>query len=213
MYEDHTIEEKYLRNFSDKEKAVFYRQHKKWEKDMAKYDSRLHELVFSDSSAIFANYEPKPNTFLEIKYVLNRIKANDPRDTAFELGPMDKVPNADRLALDIAKAFRGNIVCKKVILNGIGLTDNGAVPILRTLRHNQLDLLDIENNKLENNSFQTIDEILSNPNNHWNKVVLGQIQTTQEQKKALERHQNLSFVSVPPRQKIAHILRELFQRQ
>ena len=165
MYEDHTMEERYLHNFSDKEKEVFCHQHEKWEKNMAEYKGKLYELIFSDSPAIFANYEPKPNTFLEIKYVLNRIKANDPRDTAFELRPMDKVPNADRLALDIANAFRENTVCKKVILSGIGLTDKGAVPVLRTLRHNQLDLLDIKNNKLENNSFQTIDEILSNPNN------------------------------------------------
>ena len=213
MYEDHTVEEKYLQNFSFEEKRSFYRQHEKWEKDMVKYNAKLHELIFSDSPAIFANYEPKPNTFLEIRYILNRIKANDPRDTAFELGPMDNIPNADRLALDIAKAFHGNTVCKKVILSGIGLTDNGAVPVLRALRNNQLDLLDVENNKLGNESIQTIDGILSNPEHKWHRINLGPIQTTPEQKKALERHQNLSFVSVSPKQKIPHILRELFQRQ
>ena len=213
MYEDHTIEEKYLHNFSSEEKKKFYRQHEKWEKDMAKYNAKLYELIFSNSSAIFANYEPEPNTFLEIKYILNRIAANDLRDTAFELGPMDNIPNADRLALDIAKAFHGNTVCKKVILSGIGLTDNGAVPVLRTLRNNQLDLLDVENNKLGNESIQTIDGILSNPEHKWHRINLGPIQTTPGQKRALERHQNLSFISVPPRQKMLPLLKNLFQRQ
>ena len=210
MYEDHTVEEKFLHNFSDKEKAIFYQQHEKWDKRMAEYKGKLYEAIFSDSPAIFANYEPKANTFLEIKYVLNRIAANDPRDTAFELGPMDEVLNADRLALDIAKFFRGNTVCKKVILSGIGLTDNGAVPVLRALRHNQLDLLDIENNKLENNSFQTIDEILSNPENKWEKVYLGKIKVTPEQQRALEKHKNLSFAR---KQDMSHIWRHFLQRQ
>ena len=212
MYEDHTVEEKYLHNFSDKEKEVFYHQHEKWKKNIAEYEGKLYELIFSDSPAIFENYEPKPNTFLEIRYVLNRIKANDPRDTAFELGPMDNVPNADRLALDIAKAFRENTVCKKVILSGIGLTDNGIVPVLCALRHNQLDLLNLSHNRFGKASIQQIDKILSNPENKWKQVYLGKIEATPEQKKALERHQNLSFVSVSPKQKIPHILRELFQR-
>ena len=212
MYEDHTVEEKYLHNFSLEEKKRFYRHHEKWEEHIATYQSKIDELVFFNSAAIFANYEPEPNTFLEIKYILNRIAANDSRDTAFELGSMDRISNVDRFALDIAKAFRGNTVCKKVILNGIGLTDNGAVPVLRALRHNQLGLLDVKNNKLGNESIQTIDEILSNPETKWGKVSLGQIQTTPEQKSALERHQNLSFIAVPQRQKISHALKELFQR-
>lgn len=213
MYEDHTIEEKYLHNFSSEEKKEFYRQHEKWEKDMAKYKVKLYELMSSDSPAIFGNWEPKSNTSLEIRYVLNRIAANDPRDTSFELSLMDAIPNADRLALDIAKAFRNNTVCKKVVLNEIGLTDNGLLPILHVLKTKQLDLLDIGSNKLTNESIHILDSLLSDPETKWGYVNLGEIQINSDQKMTLAQHKNLVFVPVTPIPTIRTIVRNLWQKQ
>ena len=213
MYEDHTIEERYLHNFSAKEKKEFYRQHRKWVQHMGKYAGKVMELICLDSPAIFANCEPEPNTFLDIKYILNRIAANDPRDTDFELGAMDPVLDADRLALDIARAFRNNTNCKKVILNKIGLTDNGMLPILYALRTKKLDLLDIGNNKLADKSVQVLDDILSDSENKWEKVNLGKIRVNAEQKKALEKHEKLSFVPVFPAPILGGIFRNLCQKQ
>ena len=117
MYEDHSVEEKYLYNFSQEEKEFFYRQQKHKIDTIAKYQGKLNELMFSDSNAIFANYEPtEANTPLEIKYILNRIAANDPRDIAFELGKFDGIKNGDAWAPYIAKALQNNAHCKTIVL-------------------------------------------------------------------------------------------------
>ena len=194
MYEDRTIEEKYLYNFSEEERDLFYKeQRQKWSA-IAKYQGKLNELMFSESKAIFANDEPTfSSSPLEIKYVLNRIAANDPVDTAFELGDMDHIKNADQLAPAIAQAFRNNTHCRTVVLNHIGLTDAGLLPILDSLRDNILTLLDLGKNKLTHRSFQKIDEILSDPHNKWEKVCLGQIKTTPVLANSLAKHPNLSF--------------------
>ena len=212
MYEDYTLEEKYLHNFSTKEKACFYHQHKKRVQSMAEYEGKLHELIFLDSPAIFGNSEPSPTSSLEIKYILNRIAANDPRDTSFELGEMDSVPHPDRLALDIAKSFRDNTICKQIILNGIGLTDNGIIPILHTLKTKELDLLDIRNNKLTAPSIQVLETILSNPETKWQKVNLGRVPVLAEQRKSLEMHKNLSFIPIQPTPTIRQFFQNLRHR-
>ena len=213
MYEDHTIEEKYLHNFSSEEKKEFYRQHQKWEKDRAKYEGKFAELLLANSPALCGNWGPRPNTFLEIKYVLNRIAANDPRDTSLELCSIDHIPNADRLALDIARALRNNTVCKKVILNEIGLTDNGLLPILHVLKTKQLDILDIGSNKLTGTSIRMLDSILSHPTTKWRYVSLGEIQINSEQKKTLAKHKNLVFVPAISIPTIGTIIQNLSQKQ
>ena len=194
MYEDRTIEEKYLYNFSQKEKELFRKeQDKKWA-ELAKYQGKLTEMMHSESSAIFANDEPTfASSPLEIKYVLNRIAADDPKDTHFELGAIDCVKNADEWAPHIAQAFRKNTHCKTVILNHIGLTDAGLLPILDSLRDKKLLLLDIAGNKATQKSWQKVEEILCDPRNRWEKVQLGKIKTTSELAHALTKHTNLSF--------------------
>ena len=193
MYEDRTIEEKYLYNFSLKERELFYKEQRaKWD-SLARYQGKLNELMFSESEAIFANYEPRPSSTLEILYVLNRIAANDPRDTAFELGKIDYVINADQWAPIIARSFKKNTHCKTVVLNQIGLTDEGLLTILESLKDNELSLLDIAGNQATNRSWSKVDEILSDSQNKWEKVCLGKIKTTPELANSLAKHSNLSF--------------------
>ena len=211
MYEDHTVEEKYLHNFSPKEKAKFYQQQKKRTQQMAEYRMKVNEFIFSDSPVIFGTW-PQPNTFLEIKYILNRIAANDPRDTSFELCSMDSVPNADKLALDIARAFRNNTFCKKVVLNEIGLTDNGILSVFHALKTKRLDFLDVGGNELTGESVRVLDCILSNPGTKWGQVNLGKIRVNPEQQSMIEKHKNLSFVSVAPAPKMGAVFQNLWQK-
>ena len=193
MYEDHTIEEKYLYNFSFKEKEAFYRQQRSREKQRAKYEKEVKKFFSSDSETIFGDWGPEKSTSLEVKYVLNRISANDPKDTAFELSGTDEVSNADQLAVQLAKSFRKNTSCKRVVLHGIGLTDKGMLPILSVLRHKELALLDVSENNITDRSLRAIERVLSDPNTHWEQMRLGKIRLTPNQNESLAKHPNLSF--------------------
>ena len=51
MYEDHTVEERYLYNFSARERELFIRQQTAYKKHMQEYQQRLYELLFSESPA------------------------------------------------------------------------------------------------------------------------------------------------------------------
>ena len=166
MYEDHSVEEKYLYNFSSKEKIEFSCQQRAWRTAMNSYMVSLNTLINLDSNAIFGDFEPEPNTFLEIRYVLNRIAANDIRDTIFEVSDVDNVRKANKLALQVARSFQKNTVCKKIILHKVGLTDRDMLPVLRVLRHKELDLLDISGNKKTDRTLDVLKAILVDPNTH-----------------------------------------------
>lgn len=198
MYEDNSVEERYLYNFSPDERRTFYHTQQKIQKHMIIYRQKLMQLLDSNSPAIFANYEPRPNSILQIKYVLNRIAANDRRDTAFEVSAMDQIPNPDRLALDIAKAFYANTLCQTVVLHSIGLTDNGMIPILHALSSKKLSLLNIMGNKITEKSFQTLNNILEDPKTKWDHVQLGQIHVTKDLENSLKAHPNVSFKTYSP---------------
>ena len=207
MYEDHSIEEKYLYNFSPDEKKIFYRQQNRRKEALAEYQGKVIELMCLDSPAIFANYEPSEHsTPLEIKYILNRIAANDPRDKAFELGKMDDVKNSDAWAPFIAKALQNNTHCKTVVLSGIKLTDKGALAILEALRHKELSVLNLSQNNLTDKSFKMIDDILSEPQNKWAKVELGNVEMDSEMAKSLSKHKNLIYTPVV---RVAHNIKGL----
>ena len=198
MYEDHSVEEKYLYNFSDKEKKVFYQQQNEWHSHMNQYEMNLMSLIYLDSSEIFENWISERNSSLEIKYVLNRIAANDERDTALELNEYDGVLRADKLALHIAKSFQKNTLCKKIILHQIGLTDRGMLPLLRVLRHKELDFLDISGNKITDRTVSMITDILANPNTRWKEIRLGKVRLSQKQRESLKKYPNVSFVTLVP---------------
>ena len=207
------IEEKYLHNFTPSEKRRFNWRIKGSIKALAKYQAKLDRLYFEESPAIFRNDDPSASSSAEeIKYALNRIEANDPRQTAFEVGAMDEVDYSDRFALDIAKAFRNNTACRTVVLNNLSLTANEIDLILRTLHHKDLFELDIRGNKI-GESLPTLIHILADPNTHWDQVRLGRIRLNPEQKKAFEKHENVSFTALPPKQNISQVMRNLFQRQ
>ena len=193
MYEDHTVEEKYLDHFSEKEKKVFYRQQSRKVQTLLEYEAQLKTLVNSESPAIFGNWEPRPNTALEIKYILNRIAASDPRDISFELGRMDDVPNPQQLTADFVRAFRSNTVCQTVILHDIDLTDREIMPILDVLKDKKLSLLDISGNNIADRTLGKIDQILSNPQVKWGQIILGKVKTNKDQADSLKKYANLSF--------------------
>ena len=97
------IDEKYLYNFTNKEKAQFQRQSKSENADLAKWQLKFYELFYSDSPAIFGNYDPRPYSKLDVKYTINRLALNDPNLTHLPFGYGDEVMgNSD--AIKIAKA-------------------------------------------------------------------------------------------------------------
>lgn len=194
------IEDRYLHNFSEEEKIFFRRRIQASIKHMDWYQTKLKSMILEESRAIFRNngIDPAGNTALEIRYALNQVAANDPRMLAFELGYEDGVSRPDRLALDIAKAFRNNTNCKIVELDRIGLTDNGMLPILSVLKDKELHKLNIRNNKITDASYQVLDAILSNPETQWGKVYLGTMKMSPERAKSLSRHKNLTFETAEP---------------
>lgn len=198
MYEDHSVEEKYLYNFSDKEKKEFCAQQRSLRKAMNDYEINLRSLVYLNSDSIFGDFGPEGNTSLEIKYVLNRIEANDSRDTVFELCDLDNVRNADKLALRMAKAFHKNTICTRIFLHKIGVSDRGLLPLLRVLRHKKLNLLDISGNEITNRTICMVEKILANPNTQWKDVRLGKITLSRKQRESLKKYPNLSFTALIP---------------
>lgn len=207
------IEEKYLHNFTPYEKERFNLRIGCSSGALAKYQAHLDRLYFEESHSIFCNDNIDGfSTAEEIKYALNRIEANDPRQTAFEVGAMDEFNYSDRFALDIAKAFRNNTACRTVVLNNLHLTANEVELILRTLHHKDLFELDIRGNRV-GECLPTLMYILDNPDTNWGKVKLGKVRLDPEQKEALEQHENVSFTALPPKQKISQVVRNLFQRQ
>ena len=190
------IEEKYLHNFTEEEKIAF-RLHVQKEQEFAeRIKTELARQIDKGTPMEFNewDYDPRPSTELDIKYALNQIAADDPRRVVFSLSEVDTkvVDNPDRLALNIAKAFRHNTHCKRVILKGLGLTDNGMLPILRSLRNKEVSL-DISGNKLTNKTFEVVSTNLASLENRWQEVNLGKVHLTPKHQKALARHPNLYF--------------------
>jgi len=194
MYEDHTVESKYLQNFSDKEKRRFKAEQRCMQHQLSEYKASIYRLLGEDSPAIWANYI-HPNTRLEIKYVLNRIAANDQRDIAFELSNIDYLPATNVLATDMVHSFAKNTACKQVVLSHVGFKEEEMIQVLNGLRHNELNLLALRGNMTEK-SLQILDTILTDPATHWQKVQLAEMRINSEQGKSLQKHLNISFDSV-----------------
>ena len=196
MFEDYPriIEGKYLHNFSHKEKEQLMRDTMAYNNRMEQKIQKLEQGIASDSPQIDVTFiQNVGNTAEEIKYVLNRIAANDPRDTAFELAAQDEVKNVNHFALDIAKAFHSNTHCKRVVLSHIGLTDNGMLLILRALSRKELDSLDISGNRITDASLQLLDSILANPETKWGQVSLGTVNLTRTRAKSFKKYPNLRY--------------------
>ena len=190
MYEDNTIEDKYLHNFSLSETVKLRRIKAQRETLLAFQRRHFDQALATNSAEIMVEFDGHRHDALEIKYILNRIAANDPRDWSLDLTTGDDVGKADRLALDIAKAFHNNTHCERVIVAGIGLTDNGMIPLLRALSKKELSCVNISGNKITDKSLEVLDAILSNPETKWKHVGLGEIRITPQRAESLKKHPN-----------------------
>ncbi len=188
--------EEYMHNFSEEEKAAFRLHIQKEQEFSERVKTQLGHIMAGCSMEFYEYNDPRPSTALDIKYALNRIEANDPNALEFSLSKVDTnvIGNPDRLALDIAKAFRHNTTCGYVTLNSIGLTDNGMLPILHALSKKELQLLDIAGNKITTKSVEAVSTSLASLENKWRVVNLGKIPLSSAQEKVLARHPNLSFI-------------------
>ena len=186
MFEDHTVEQKYLWNFSKWERVRLERMQQE----------HLNGKVKEDSP------KGKDDPLLEVRYVLNRIYFNDSRDTHFAIGPEHGIETGDVWAIRISTAFQDNNVCRDVRLESMGLTDQGASMILKTLAGKSLKMLSLKGNNLTEETFSRIDKILSEPNNQWEKVDLGEVDLKDDLLKRLKMHPQVVVTQNP--QKIAH---------
>ena len=186
MFEDHTVEQKYLWNFS------------KWERIRME---RMQQEHLNGELKEEASKE-KNDPLLEVRYVLNRIYFNDERDTSFAIGSEHGVKTGDVWAIRISTAFQDNNICRDVRLESMGLTDRGAYLILKTLRGKSLKMLSLKGNDLTETTFSQIDKILSEPNNQWEKVDLGEVDLKDDLLKRLTAHPQVILTQKP--QKIAH---------
>ena len=214
MFEEYPriIEDKYLHNFSQEEKEQLMGATKAYNKRGQKRIQQIDEGIANDSPEVFVTLRNAvPNTAEEIKYVLNRIAANDPRDRSFELCLGDEIKNPNRLALDIAQAFRDNTNCKKVVLRGIGLTDAGMLPILHNLPQD-LFVLDIAGNKITDKSLKKLDTILADPKTYWGRVELGTIGLTAERAESFKRYTCIRYKSTRLQKVKASVVDFLFSR-
>ena len=195
------IEDKYLTNFSPKEATAFRRHIARRREIMEEFQIKLGVLMDTDSPAFFREPPTWPTRPLEIKYILNRIAANDPRDKSFTLSAIDDQGGWDPspLAFHVVKAFQTNTKCKRVELSWVRLTDKDMLPILSVLRKKELDVLDIHGNKITDKTYQVLDQILADPENKWHQVKLGKVNLSPERLAAFSKYPNLSFTQVEPK--------------
>ena len=220
-YNEH-IEEKYLWNFSKAEKAAFLLEHKRLQKEMDSFESSLFQLMTEDSSAIFANYEPRPTSPLAIKYTFNRMYANDPRETELCLSEIDPPSEKENpYAKSISWALKDNTHCQRVVLSGIrtkvgffrsrSLNDEEAVEILNVLSDKRLSQLTFTGYPLlTEKTYAYMADILTNSKNKWGHLVLGNIPVSDETAKKLKECKKVSFKRLVPSRKIRFAKRTLF---
>ena len=207
-----SIEEGYLWNFSSAEKSRFIRQHQSRQSSYYKYNAKLAAMVATDEPAIFENDEPRPSTPLEIKYTLNRIHMNDPRETELLLNQNDPVADKKNpYAETIPWAFEDNTYCQTVVLNGArtadgwrsrGFNDAEAVQILDVLSDKKLTEFTFSSYPLlTDRTYQKIADILGNPDNHWAHVTLGKISVDEKIADSYQKSGKVSFVRIAEPQK------------
>ncbi|MBE6449553.1 MAG: hypothetical protein E7013_02510 [Alphaproteobacteria bacterium] len=170
MYEDRTVEARYLINFSPLEILWFmHDQRRKREYPKAFKNYFLYLLKNDKKTPIFEM--ANPTTALEIKYVLNRISRNDYRDTSFDLICSDNVINGDEIANKLAQALKNNTFCTNIQLE-IGLSDEGVKPLLEVLQHKKLHLLNLKANNFTEKTYSLLEQIIFDPKNNWDLIYL-----------------------------------------
>ena len=180
-----SIEEGYLWNFSPAERRRFYSQHQEKQASMQQYNAKLFAMVATDEPAIFGN-DDHPSSPLEIKYTLNRIHMNDPRETELLLNAIDPVaPKQEPYPKKLVWAFEDNTFCQRVVLNGIrsrdgwssrGFNDEEASDVLDVFSDKKLTELTFASFPLLTDvTYLKIANIVSRPDNRWTHVTLGHI--------------------------------------
>jgi len=203
-----SIEDKYLWNFSSRDAKCFRYQHLARQRALRDYEAKVHEFVVTDNPAIFANYEPRPSTLFEIKYTLNRISANDPRETELRLSYLDP-PSSQKIpyAKSISWAFEDNTHCQTVILNGVrtqekwcvtrGFNDSEADQILDVLSTKKLKEFSFTSYPLLTDvTYLKIANILAQPKNRWQHVTLGKIPVAWDIADSYEKSGRVSFTRI-----------------
>ena len=221
-----SIEEAYLWNFTPTERVRFRREHKRKQARFWKYNQKLFESVAIDDKGIFSNDEPDPSTRFEIKYTLNRIHLNDPRETELTLSSLDPISTKKMpYARTIPWAFEDNTYCQTVVLNGVqteegwhsrGFNDNEADQILDVLSKKKLDEFTFSSYPLlTDRTYQKIANILENPDNRWDHVTLGKISVDEKIADSYQRSGKVSFVRViePAKPIRRSFLSSLFNRE
>ena len=219
-----SIEEKYLWNFSPLERALFHWQHRARQEKFGRYEQKVFELIATDSPAIFANYEPKPSTSFEIKYTLNRIRLNDPRETELTLSHIDPIPSK-RLSYAklISWAFKDNTYCQTVVLNGVlakegwhsrGFNDLEAEKILDVLSDKKLKEFTFTSYPLLTDvTYLKIGNILARSDNHWSHVTLGDIAIPSDIANLYERTGKVSFRRIERKKVSPSFFSRVFHRE
>ena len=204
-----SIEKGYLWNFSRSERQSFYHEHQQREKQLGYYNAKLHIMVAMNDPAIFSNDEPHPSSPLEIKYTLNRIYMNDPREKELLLNQNDPVSNKDNsFVKSVVWAFEDNTFCKKVVLNGVrfsfgwhkrGFNDDEATQILDALSDKKLTELTFTSYPLlTDKTYQKIANIITHPRNSWAHITLGRIPVSSDIADRYSKTEKVSFTRIEP---------------
>ena len=215
-----SIENAYLWNFSRTERRQFYCQQRARQAQMRHYNAKLHAMVTSDEPAIFSNDEPHPSTPLEIKYTLNRIHMNDPRETELLLSAIDPVaPKKAPYEKALVWAFEDNTYCQTVVLNGIrsqkgwfsrSFNDEEASQVLDVLSDKKLKEFTFSSFPLlTDTTYVKIANMVSRSDNHWTHVTLGAIPVPSDIATVYDQTGKVSYKRVK-RQSFPSFLSRLF---
>ncbi len=185
------FDEKYLYNFTEWEKVLFRRQSHREQVDFEGWEQKFFELLYSDSSAIFGNDDPKPFSKLDVKYTINRLALNDPKLTHLPFGCGDKVAgNSD--AIKIAKAIKGNTYCQTYEFRHCGFSDRGAILILKALKDKEVSIT-LADAYLSDTTFKYALQVMNDAHNQWKQLDFGPIAPSAEVKAQLDKNPKIKY--------------------
>ena len=206
------IDERYLVNFTEKEKKKFHQEQAQKDNDLAAYEGKLCHMVYSDSPDIFANHLIEYNSPLEVKYMLNRVLMDDPKCHSFQLTRGDGVKGMS--VFDIGFAFANNTHCHNLELSGFKLKSFDLIWLLNALKKNKLESLNLAGNDFNDNALTYLLHQMVQPQNAWQNVKLGALSVDAEMQKKLKEQSRISFQVKPPKQpsKVCSFLQRLGQK-
>ncbi len=179
------FEEKYLYNFTEKEKAQFRKQSQREQRDFSEWENKFYTALFSEATYIFGNYDPRPFSKLDVKYTINRLAMNDPTLIHLPFNYGDEVAgNSD--AIKIANAIQSNTHCQSYEFGNCGFSDRGAQLILKALKKKPVSIF-LWDKGLTEATWQYAAQLMSNPNNRWKTIELGPVKPSDQTKTILHQ--------------------------